>query len=275
MVALPLTISATDPLPFALEAGDPEEVRTRLLQGEIVLGTALAQRLGIELGHWVTVESRQGPRRVRVVGTTKEYTVGGMAAYLDWNTGKELFATRGVHVFGITAHTAGDAALAHRLQSFCDQNGLRLQSQAEFRKAVDDAIGGVLGSIWLLIVVVFVVASLGIVNTLTMNVLEQTRAIGILRAVAMKRRQVRKMILAQALALGIVSMLPGTLAGIGLAYLMKLATTAVLGHSVQFHFDPSLVVGCFAVGLVIAILAGLLPARRAARMQVIQALQYE
>jgi putative ABC transport system permease protein len=275
IIALPLSISPTAALPFALEAGDPEDVRTRLLQGEIILGTALSQRLGIKVGDFVTVESRQGPRRLRVAGTTTEYTVGGMAAYLDWNTGKDLFALRGVHVFGIAAHNAGDAGLADRLQAFCNQNGLRLQSQAEFRKVLDDAVSAVLGSIWMLIVLVFVVASLGVVNTLTMNVLEQTRAIGILRAVAMKRGQVRKMILAQALALGIISMVPGALIGIGLAYLMKLATSVVLGHSVQFHLDLSLVLGCFGVGLVIAILAGLLPARRAARLQVIQALQYE
>jgi putative ABC transport system permease protein len=198
-----------------------------------------------------------------------------MAAYLDWNAGKDLFAMRGAHVFGISAHIAGDAALAGRLQSFCDQNGLRLQTQAEFRKVLDDAVSAVLGSIWMLIVLVFVVASLGVVNTLTMNVLEQTRAVGILRAVAMNRGQIRKMILAQALALGVISMVPGAFMGVGLAYLMKLATTAVLGHTVQFHLDLRLVLGCFGVGLVIAIVAGLLPARRAARLQIIQALQYE
>jgi putative ABC transport system permease protein len=106
-------------------------------------------------------------------------------------------------------------------------------------------------------------------------VLEQTKAVGILRAVAMKRGQVRKMILGQALALGVISMVPGAGFGIGLAYLMNLATRAILGHRVQFHIDTSFIIGCFVMALVIAMLSAFFPARRAARLQVIEALQYE
>jgi len=110
---------------------------------------------------------------------------------------------------------------------------------------------------------------------LTMNVLEQTRELGVLRAIGMKRRQIAKMILAQALALAIISLIPGTLAGIGLAYLTNLSTYPVTGQRVPLHLEASLVLGCFGLALVIAVSAAFFPARRAVRLQVIEALQYE
>ena len=155
------------------------------------------------------------------------------------------------------------------------RDGLLLQSLAELKTFIDDMISGVLGFLWLLIAMVFVVASLGIVNTLTMNVLEQTREIGLLRAVAMTRGQVRKMILAQALSVGVISLVPGALAGIAIAFLSNRATYWLLGQQVEFRIDPVLVVGSFAVALVIAVLAAYLPARRATRLEVVRALQYE
>jgi putative ABC transport system permease protein len=271
VVAIPISLSPDRPLPYSLGEGGEADTRERLRKGEVVLGAALAQRLGVGVGDKVTL----GSESVRVAGTTTEYTVGGMTVYLDWNKGKDLFHMRGAHVFSIMAVKGAAPALAERLRSFCNENGLMLQSKAEFRNAVDDAMGGVVGFFRMLVLLVFVVASLGVVNTLTMNVLEQTRTVGILRAVAMKRGQVRKMIFAQALALGIASMVPGVALGIGLAFLMNLAIRSVLGHAIEFHIDITFVLGCFLAALLIAVLAAFFPARRAARLQVIAALQYE
>jgi putative ABC transport system permease protein len=275
VVAIPTTLPPDRPLRFALASGDPVQVRAGLSQGEVVLGTVLAHRLGREVGDWITLETRQGPQQLRIAGTTAEYTVGGMVLYMEWNQGKRLFAMQGVHVFPIMVRKDSQAATGAALKAFCDGRGLYLQSNADFRALLAHAIEGVADMFWGLVVLVFVVASLGVVNTLTMNVLEQTRELGILRAVAMTRGQVRKLILAQALALAVISLVPGVVVGIALAYLMNLGTQPLIGQPVAFHLDGWFVATCFGAALVIAVLAALLPARRAARLQVVQALQYE
>src|SRR5262249_12681759 len=150
-----------------------------------------------------TVETARGPRDLRVAGAVTEYTVGGMAVYLDWERAKELFDLPGVHAFGITAGPGRAAELEPRLRAFCAERGLYCQSNAELRGFIDQGVDAVTGFFWMLVVLVLVVASLGMVNTLTMNVLEQTRELGVLRAVAMKRGQVRKLVLAQALFLAV------------------------------------------------------------------------
>ncbi len=275
VVILAFTVSADRPPSLALAEGEPLAVQRGLLQGEVVLGTALAQRLGLRVGDEVTLQTRHGPQALRIAGTASEYTGGGMALYMDWDAAKRSFDLGGVHTLLVTARTGAATDLAARLQAFCEERGLLFQSNADVRRFFDSQIEGFLGFVWILLALVFVVASLGIVNTLTMNVLEQTRELGILRALGMKRRQVGKLILAQALALTVISLVPGVLAGIGLAYFMNLATYPLVGQPVAFHVDGIHVGGCVVVALGIALLAASLPARRAARLQVVRALQYE
>ena len=136
-------------------------------------------------------------------------------------------------------------------------------------------MAGVLGSAWVLLALVFVVASLGVTNCLTMNVLEQTRELGILRAMAMKRRQVCKMILSQALAIGVISTPPGVVLGALLGYAMTNANYVIIGMRTQYVLEPALLLGCVGMALVVAVAASLPPARRAGRLTIIRALQYE
>src|SRR5262249_29452402 len=99
--------------------------------------------------------------------------------------------------------------------------------------------------------------------------------LGVLRAIGVRRAQVGKIILAQAVALAILSILPGVVAGIGMAYVMNLATHPLIGHVMAFRLSPPFIAGCVALAVVVAVLAAVLPARRAARLQIIQALHYE
>jgi putative ABC transport system permease protein len=275
VVVIPRTFSAERDLPFALARGTPQEVRAGLAGGEVVIGTALGQQLGLKVGDLISLETRHGSRQFRIAGTATEYTAFGLAVYLDWEVGKQAFDIPAVHAFLIVARPGKRIEVGGRLEEFCRQRGLFLQSYAQMRAEADARIAKVLGFCWGLLILTFVVASLGVVNTLTMNVLEQTRELGILRAIAMQRGQVRKLVLLQAVAIGLISLVPGVGVGLLLASLQNLTTQAVLGQRMPFHINGWLIGGCFLLGLVIAVLAALIPARRAARLQVIQALQYE
>ncbi len=275
VVVLASTTSADGPAQLAVAEGDPVTIKREFLQGAVVLGTALAHRLGLHRGDSITLETRQGPQTVRIAGTASEYTGGGMAVYMEWYQAKRFFDLKGVHALLVSARPGEAAALAETLKAFCGPRSLLVQSNLEVRRTFDQQMSGLLGFIWILLSLVFVVASLGVVNTLTMNVLDQTRELGVLRAIGMKRFQVGKLVVAQALALGVISLVPGALAGMVLAFLINLSTYPLTGQPVPFHLDWWQVAGCLGGAIVIATLAALVPARRAARLRVIQALQYE
>ena len=96
-----------------------------------------------------------------------------------------------------------------------------------------------------------------------------------MRAVAMQRRQIRKLIVCQALSLGLGSLLPGSLLGVVLALLMNRSTHVLTGQRVEFHLDAGFVLGCCAISLLVAVVAASLPAIRAARRAIVDGLKYE
>jgi putative ABC transport system permease protein len=260
---------------LALVQGDEAALPRRLMRGEIVLGTALALRLGVGPDDKVTLDTPHGPRALTVAAVVKEYSVGGRCAYLAWEAADGLFGGVAPQSLEVSAKPGREAELEGELRRLCRDRGLTLQTNADFRASVQRAIDNVEATTWALVGLVFVVSALGIVNTLTTNVLEQTRELGVLRALGLKRSQVRRLIVWQALALALASALPGLAVGVLLALLMNWTTPAFVGLVVPFRVDWPFAGLCVAGAALLATLAALLPARRAAGLQVVEALRYE
>ena len=134
---------------------------------------------------------------------------------------------------------------------------------------------GILASCWALMAMVFVVASLGITNAVTTNVLEQTRELGIMRAVAMRRLQIGKMIVYQALAMGAAALVPGAALGLLIAVSHALTMYPLTGIIMDYTFEPVVIIGCLLAALGISVLAAVPPLRRVLQMSVVGALHYE
>ena len=256
-------------------SGASEEVLKGLRRGEVAIGSALAQRAGLDPGDQITIETRQGARPFTIAGLLADYTAGGMVALIEWDHAGQFFDIEGARYVYVAAEPGRRADVDRRLRAFCDEHNLLVHSRANFAKVCDEMLDGVLNSAWVLLALVFVVASLGITNCLTMNVLEQTRELGILRAIAMTRRQICRIVLAQALAIGIISTLPGIGLGVLLGYAMTNANYAIVGVEIPYVLEPALLLGCVGMALVVAVLASWPLARRAGRLTIIRALQYE
>jgi putative ABC transport system permease protein len=162
---------------------------------------------------------------------------------------------------------ANQVALDRRLEDFPNA---KVQTRDEF---IDNQISGlnaVLNILYVLLALSVLVSFFGIVNTLVLTVFERTREIGMLRAVGMTRRQVRRMIRYE-------SMITAAIGGF-LGILLGIALGALLVARVDF-IDFTVPVGQLIVfgvaALIVGVLAAIFPARRAARLNVLRALQYE
>jgi putative ABC transport system permease protein len=147
-----------------------------------------------------------------------------------------------------------------------------LQTVDEFTDARLGFLSGVLNLFYVLLALSVVVSLFGMVNTLVLSVFERTRELGMLRAVGMTRRQARRMIRHESVITALIGAALGLPLGLGFA---ALVTEALSKYGIGFSF-PALTLGIFAaVAVVAGIGAAVLPARRASRLNVLAALQYE
>jgi putative ABC transport system permease protein len=126
-----------------------------------------------------------------------------------------------------------------------------------------------------LAMIAVLVASLGIVNTLTMNVMERTQEIGMLRGLGMTRGQVVLMILAEAGMIGLVGGLLGLVFGVILSRIFLLSMTAMSGYQLTYILPTQGIIVGLVLAIVVAHVAATLPARRAARVRILDAIHYE
>jgi putative ABC transport system permease protein len=163
--------------------------------------------------------------------------------------------------------SANTARLKAALASFPDA---KLQTKAEFTKNQLQGLTTLLNLLYVLLSLSILVSLFGIVNTLVLTVFERTRELGMLRAVGMTRRQLRRMIRHES----VITALLGAAFGIPLGVILALLAGAAIKYAAF-----TIPVGTLIVFVIAAILAGILaaifPARRAARLNVLAALQYE
>jgi putative ABC transport system permease protein len=127
----------------------------------------------------------------------------------------------------------------------------------------------------MLALITMFVGFFGMTNTLTMNVLERRRELGMLRAVGMSQEQILRMVLAEAALMGLVGAVMGLVLGAVLARIFMLAMTTMSGYRLAWVFPLEKVVLALLIGLLTALVAALLPALRATRIRILEAIRYE
>ena len=146
----------------------------------------------------------------------------------------------------------------------------KIQTEKQFIANQEKGLDSFLLFLYILLGLSIIVSLFGIVNTMVLTVYERTRELGMLRAVGMSRRQVRRMIRHEAVVTALIGAALGIPVGMGLAALFDRAIGDV-PFQVPWTTLGVFILAAIAVGL----LAAIFPARRAARLNVLEALQYE
>ncbi len=162
---------------------------------------------------------------------------------------------------------ANQAALDAALKDFPNA---KVQTRQGFIDNQISAVSRVLNILYVLLALSVVVSLFGIVNTLVLTVFERTREIGMLRAIGMTRRQVRRMIRHESVITALIGALIGIVLGIVLAALLIVRVDFLV-----FAFPTLQVIVFVIAAILVGIVAALFPARRAARLDPLQAIAYE
>ncbi|MGE5281633.1 MAG: ABC transporter permease [Chloroflexota bacterium] len=260
------------------EGGSTAQVMAGLARGGAVLGKGYAEDSGVGVGDAIELKGASSTRRAPVVGLLDTFEANGNEVMVSLATMKRVYGIDTDSQLAVTARTAADrkplAAAVDRLLAR-DYPGAEAVSNATVKKNYEDQINQQFAFFNAIIGIAVIVGLLGIVNTLSMSVIERTREIGVLRALGGSRWRIRRTMLDESLLISVA----GSLAGIGAGLLVGLVWILTLRESTLVGLDLRIPVGTLVaiavVGVVMGSLAAILPARRAARLDPLQALTYE
>ncbi len=146
------------------------------------------------------------------------------------------------------------------------------ENQEELKDSIGEELNTLLGVVYALLFLAVIVSLFGIVNTLALSIHERTRELGLLRAVGTSRRQVRRIVRYEAVITALIGAILGAILGVVFAVIVSRPLA-------DEGFILSIPVGTLLILLVLAIIAGVIaaigPARRASRLDVLEALAYE
>jgi len=263
---------ATQMINVDLREGDIEN----LVDNAIAVHTESAEDLGLEIGDTVAATFSNGTNRDVEVAAIFGDNSFGFNWYIGLNTLADVTDAPDANVFGFAkladgvTPEVGDEAVRQAMEAFPQA---KAQSNAEFIQEQEDQINQVLLVITMLLAFAILIAVLGISITLALGVFERTREIGLLRAVGMNRRQVRRSVRWEAVIVSVFGALIGIVLGTGLGVVLSLAVPDNVIS--ELAFSPSIIVTILVGAVIAGLVAALYPSYKASNMNVLEAIATE
>jgi len=251
-----------------------------LAPGSLGMDVTFAKDHHVRLGSTIPVEFPAGQKTdLKVAALTDQEGSGG-------------FGMQGGLFFGITTvekyipggqdsalyvnaspGTSADTLRANLKKTLAPYPQVQVRDEADYKKLVHDQIAVLLYLVYALLGLAIIIAVLGVVNTLALSVVERTREIGLLRAIGLGRRQLRRMIRLESVVIAVFGAVLGLALGLvwGVCTQQVLALQGMKALAIPWGTIVAVVIGSAVVGIV----AALLPALRASRMNVLAAIAHE
>ncbi|MFI7685029.1 ABC transporter permease [Streptomyces griseoaurantiacus] len=274
-----------------ITAADPtyaEDVRTKTVAGDIAdaykpdsmsVNEKFAEDHGVRLGSKIKVDFKYGSAArltVRAI-TSDDVVIDKGAMYTSTATlAKYVPADRmplDVVLFGSSEEGQQDAAYKALKAELHDYPQYTVRDQTDYKQELKDQIGQLLNLIYGLLALAIIVAVLGVVNTLALSVVERTREIGLMRAIGLSRRQLRRMIRLESVVIALFGALLGL--GLGMGWGASAQKLLALEGLKVLDIPWPTIIGVFVGSAFVGLFAALVPAFRAGRMNVLTAIATE
>lgn len=239
-----------------------------------VLDEETAASLGVVVGDTIRVATVEGAEaELEVLGTYRDATMltgllVSAVAYTALFPKQQLFMVAAKQTPDADA-TQTKAALTAAL---AETPTALVRTADEYKESIVGLVNQILNLLYGLLALSVVISLFGIVNTLVLSVYERTREIGMLRAIGASRRQVRSTVRYESVITSIMGGVMGIIVGTVFAYVV---TTRFAGEGVTFSVPVVQLIVLLILAVLVGMLAAILPARRAARIDILEAIYYE
>lgn len=263
---------------FTDENTDEEEVLKEMNEGNhLLISEVISKKFGVKEGDTITLETVSGNHDFIVTAVVLDFSSQGLVVTGNLSDLKIWFDNTDVSSFSVKSMDGADADLTREKlkEAFKDDYDLIIESNTALKVQADELMNQAFGMFDVLGILAVMVAALGVLNTLTMSVMERTQEIGMLRTMGMTRLQIVKMIESEAGLLGVIGGVLGLFLGLLLTRILLAAMGAMSGYQLDFLLPVKAIWMSIAVAVTTSFLAALFPAVKAAKTPMLSAIHYE
>ena len=231
-----------------------------------------AASLGLKVGERFTALTAEGARtELEVLGVYRDpMMVNGITVTTATYT--QLFPRPQPYLVVVATGGGSDTARSALKAALADVPTADVRTLAEYKDSIIGQLDQLLNLLYGLLAMSVIISLFGIVNTLVLSVYERTREIGLLRAIGASRRQIRRSVRYESVITSVIGGVLGIVVGVAFAYVV---TTRFGGMGIKFAVPGVQLAVFLVVSVVVGVLAAILPARRAARIDILEAIHYE
>lgn len=254
--------------------GNPEEKLKELDEGRnVIITTALKYKFGLDIGDTLTLKTKNGKRDYRITGLCETIYYNGQAAFISEKYYKKDMDARNYN--DILVKTDGDVdQTVQNIKTRFRDRGVRLMTVAEMEKSNEEGNAAIFSIFKSFSVMTMVIGIFGILNNFAISFMERKRVLAVLRSIGMSKRQIRKMIMIEALTGGFIGGTVGILSGVLMIsivpYLMK-----TIDLPIRIIYDPVLLLNALLGGILVSLIASISPALKSSKLNIIEAVKYE
>jgi putative ABC transport system permease protein len=257
------------------EDGGPETLRS-LSDGEAILADTFASAQGLEVGDRLRLLSQTGQRPgFRVTGTfSSKLGVLGSVLITQGVLARDFGHTQDTTDF-VKTESGADAAEVQALLTTVVEAAFPIAevlNQEELKESREEQVDQLVNLLYALLGLAILVSLFGVMNTLALSIHERRRELGMLRAIGMSRRQVRTMVRYEAVITALIGAILGMILGLVFAALIA---QPLKDEGFTLSYPLASLLAIMVLAALAGVLAAILPARSASRLDVLESLQYE
>jgi len=256
---------------------DEESAYASLANGRnMIVNGALMATLGKQVGDTIEIVTPESTLKYRIVAVATDMlnakVTTGFISQANLQT--DFGATDDVFIQLNLKKNADRAAADKTIRALAENYPtFKVVSGTEYYESLRSQMNAAFSGMYVLFLMLAIPSLIAMLNTLTISVIERTREIGMIRAAGATRKQIRTMVIAEALLLAAIGTAFGILGGLYLGYVIVVAMKGIF--PLGYVFPVNGILAGIAIGLIFGVFAALIPARQAARMNVVEALRYE
>jgi putative ABC transport system permease protein len=247
-------------------------------QDNVVVSEPFAAIFRVKPGDTISLPTPSGPVRFGIAGVVVDYLCDNGTILMDINTYQRHWGDMLANSFSVRVKPGAKVAEVRSAiqKRFGGERKLYVLPALEFKNEIRRVLDGMFIFNYALNVITLTIACLGIIVTLFASVMERTREIGTLRSIGMLRRQIYGVVVLESVIMGLAGGILGSVAGIISGWVnLEGFFVANYGSAARYHLPVSAILWALFLAAGLAALAGMIPARQAAKTNIVEALSYD